>query len=122
VNITRIAEELARYLSGWIGYFGRCETPSVTQGLEEWIRSRLRSVIWKQWKRGSVRVAELRKCDVNKDLAARTAGIAHGPWRLARSRFYIIQNGVRLTAMPAWGGGSAHDEQACGFERSRAQS
>lgn len=25
--------------------------------------------------------------------------------------FYIIQNGVRLTAMPAWGGGSAHDEQ-----------
>jgi mono/diheme cytochrome c family protein len=25
--------------------------------------------------------------------------------------FYIIENGVRLTAMPAWGGGSAHDEQ-----------
>ena len=25
--------------------------------------------------------------------------------------FYIIQNGIRLTAMPAWGGGSAHDEQ-----------
>jgi len=23
--------------------------------------------------------------------------------------FYIIQNGVRLTAMPAWGGGSEHD-------------
>ena len=25
--------------------------------------------------------------------------------------FYIIQNGIRLTAMPAWGGGSAHDEE-----------
>jgi mono/diheme cytochrome c family protein len=25
--------------------------------------------------------------------------------------FYVIENGVRLTAMPAWGGGSAHDEQ-----------
>jgi mono/diheme cytochrome c family protein len=25
--------------------------------------------------------------------------------------FYVIQNGIRLTAMPAWGGGSAHDEQ-----------
>jgi mono/diheme cytochrome c family protein len=25
--------------------------------------------------------------------------------------FYIIQNGVRLSAMPAWGGGSGHDEQ-----------
>jgi mono/diheme cytochrome c family protein len=26
--------------------------------------------------------------------------------------FYIIQNGVRLTGMPGWGGGSAHDEGA----------
>jgi mono/diheme cytochrome c family protein len=25
--------------------------------------------------------------------------------------FYVIQNGVRLTAMPAWASGSAHDEQ-----------
>ena len=25
--------------------------------------------------------------------------------------FYVIQNGVRLTAMPAWSSGSAHDEQ-----------
>lgn len=24
--------------------------------------------------------------------------------------FYIIQNGVRMTAMPAWGGGADHDE------------
>ncbi len=25
--------------------------------------------------------------------------------------FYIIQNGIRLTGMPAWGNGSRHDEQ-----------
>jgi mono/diheme cytochrome c family protein len=25
--------------------------------------------------------------------------------------FYIIQNGIRLTGMPAWGSGSAHDEE-----------
>jgi len=80
-----MAEGLAQYLQGWLGYFGKCETPSVLQSLEEWTRRRLRSVIWKQWKRGSVRFAELRKRDVNKDLAARTAGSAHGPWRLANS-------------------------------------
>ena len=85
VSTERMAEELARYLRGWIGYFGRCDTPSVLQSLEEWTRRRLRSVIWKQWKRGSVRFAELQKRDVNKDLAARTAGSAHGPWRLANS-------------------------------------
>ncbi len=85
VSIERMAEELAQYQRGWIGYFGRCQTPSVLQGLEEWTRRRLRSVIWKQWKRGTVRFAELRKRGVGKDLAAQTAGSAHGPWRMANS-------------------------------------
>jgi RNA-directed DNA polymerase len=85
ISTERMAEELARYLRGWIGYFGRCETPSVLEGLEQWFRRRLRSAIWKQWKRGSVRFAELRKRRVGKDLAAKTAGSAHGPWRLADS-------------------------------------
>jgi len=85
VSTERMAEELARYLRGWIGYFGKCETPSVLEGLERWFRRRLRSAIWKQWKRGSVRFAELRKRDVGTDLAAKTAGSAHGPWRLADS-------------------------------------
>ena len=80
-----MAKELAPYLRGWIGYFGKCETPSVLQSLEEWIRRRLRSAIWKQWKRGTVRFAELRKRGVGTDLAAQTAGSAHGPWRLANS-------------------------------------
>src|SRR6266540_1839606 len=50
VSIERMAEELAQYLRGWLGYFGKCETPSVLQSLEAWTRHRLRSVIWKQWK------------------------------------------------------------------------
>jgi RNA-directed DNA polymerase len=86
ISIERMAAELAQYLRGWFGYFGKCETPSVLQSLEEWTRRRLRSAIWKQWKRGSVRFAELRKRGVNKDLAAKTAGSAHGPWHLANSK------------------------------------
>jgi RNA-directed DNA polymerase len=85
VKVEKMAEELGRYLRGWIGYFGQCQTPSVLQGLEEWTRRRLRSVLWKQWDRGPVRFAELRKRGVGKDLAAQTAGSAHGSWRLANS-------------------------------------
>ena len=85
VSIERIAEELAQYFHGWIGYFGRCQTPSVLEELDRWVRRRLRSVIWKQWKWGPVRFAELRKRGVGKDLAAQTAGSPHGPWRLANS-------------------------------------
>ena len=82
VSTERRAEELSRYLRGWIGYFGQCQTPSVLQGLEEWTRRRLRSAIWKQWPK---RFAELRKRGVGQDLAAKAAGSAHGPWQLANS-------------------------------------
>ena len=86
ISIDRMAKELTLYLRGWIGYFGKCQTPTVLQSLEEWTRRRLRSVIWKQWKRGTTRYVELRKRGVNAKLAATTAGSAHGPWHLARSQ------------------------------------
>ena len=85
ISIERMSMELALYLRGWIGYFGKCQTPSVLKSLEEWMRRRLRSVIWKQWKRSTVRFTELRKRDVGLALAKKTAGSAHGPWRLANS-------------------------------------
>ena len=85
MSTDRKAEELARYLRGWLSYFGNCETPSVLQRLEEWTRRRLRSPIWKQWKRGQRRFAELRTRGVGKDLAAQTAGSPHGLWQLANS-------------------------------------
>lgn len=85
VTIKQMIEQLNRYLIGWRGYFGFCETPSVLKELDSWIRRRLRSVVWKQWKRGKKRFAKLRKLGVGKDLAAQTAGSAHGPWRISRS-------------------------------------
>jgi len=85
VNVETMVQQLSRYLIGWRGYFGFCQTPSVLQSLEAWVRRRLRSVVWKQWKRGKVRFAELHKRGVGKDLAAQTAGSPHGPWRLSNS-------------------------------------
>jgi RNA-directed DNA polymerase len=85
ISIEQMVTELTRYLQGWLGYFGRCETPSVLRELGEWTRHRLRSMLWKQWKTGSQRLAELRQRGVKGDLAVQTAGSAHGPWRLANS-------------------------------------
>lgn len=65
--------------------FRGCQTPSVLQSLEEWTRLRFRSAIWKQWKRGSVRPAELRKRGVGKDLAA-AEGFCFNPRHAAATR------------------------------------
>jgi RNA-directed DNA polymerase len=85
VKIETMVAQLTPYLRGWKNYFGYCQTPSVLAELEQWSRRRLRSVLWKQWKRGPVRFAELRKRGVGRDLSAQTAGSAHGPWRIANS-------------------------------------
>ena len=53
VTMKQMIAQLASYLRGWKSYFGFCETPSVLKGLDQWIRRRLRSVIWKQRKRRS---------------------------------------------------------------------
>jgi RNA-directed DNA polymerase len=85
VSIETMVAQLSRYLRGWRGYFGFCETPTVLRSLEQWLRRRLRAVVWKQWKSARVRVAELGKRGVGKVLAGQTAGSAHGPWRLSNS-------------------------------------
>src|ERR1700675_1009713 len=85
ISLKQMVTEIATYLRGWLGFYGDCQTPSVLQTLESWLRRRLRSVVWKQWKRGRTRFRELRKRDVSKDLAAKTAGSPHGPWRIANS-------------------------------------
>jgi RNA-directed DNA polymerase len=84
-SLEQIVKDLSRYLIGWRGYFGFCETPSVLRALDQWIRRRLRSIVWKQWKRGRTRYAELIRRGVRCDLAAQTAGSAHGPWRISNS-------------------------------------
>jgi RNA-directed DNA polymerase len=85
ISIEQMTKELASYLRGWRSYFGFCETPTVLASLDQWIRRRLRSMIWKQWKRGKVRFARLCARGVNKYLAGTTAGSPHGPWRIANS-------------------------------------
>jgi len=80
----RVAE-LSTYLSGWSGYFGYCETPKVLRDLDSWIRRRLRSVLWKQWKVYRRRRAELIKRGVRQDLAHTTAWSSKGPWNVCHT-------------------------------------
>lgn len=85
ISLEQMTKELAAYLSGWKGQFGFCQTPSLLKTLDRWIRHRLRSTIWKQWKHGQQRYEKLRQRGVGTELAAQTAGSPHGPWRLANS-------------------------------------
>src|SRR5215468_9629871 len=85
ISLEQMVKELTAYLRGWKSYFGFCQTPKPLRELDGWIRHRLRSMIWRQWKRGRVRYRELVRLGVGAQLAAQTAGSSDGPWHLADS-------------------------------------
>jgi RNA-directed DNA polymerase len=85
-NMQPVMEDLARYIRGWRGYYGFCETPRVLKHLDSWVRRRVRCAFWRQWKTGRKRYAELIRRGVDKAVAANTAGARRGPWRVSQSR------------------------------------
>jgi len=85
-SMKQIIDELGRYLRGWVGYFGFCETPWVLKDLDKWIRRRIRGAFWQQWKTSRKRYAELVKRGVKPEMARNMAGSNQGPWHLSLSQ------------------------------------
>jgi len=81
-----MAERIKRlndFLVGWIGYFGAAQTKSIFEELDEWLRRRLRQILWKQWKRTETRYRELRRLGLKQQAAREIAGSRKGYWRTA---------------------------------------
>jgi RNA-directed DNA polymerase len=93
VSVDQLIEPLARYLIGWRGYFGFCQTPRVLTNLDARIRRRLRMYIWRQWQNGPNRFKELRRRGVPKLRAAVAAGSPTGFWSM--SRHPAVQQALR---------------------------
>lgn len=99
-SIKQVIEELARYLRGWIAYFGFCETLGVLKDLDKWIRRRIRCVFWQQWKTSRKRWAELVKRGLSLQEAKRMAGSNKGPWHLSLSKaMSITLSNAELTSL-----------------------
>ncbi len=79
-----IVSEVNRYIVGWTAYYRLAATPSVFEELDEWVRRRLRQMLWKRWKRGTTRYRELRRLGVPPERAALGA-VGTSPWRMSHS-------------------------------------
>ena len=69
-KLEQVIQEVNTYLMGWIGYFRQANTPSVFKELDEWVRRRLRQLVWKRWKWGTTRYRELVALGVSRGRAA----------------------------------------------------
>jgi RNA-directed DNA polymerase len=83
-TLKSVISDLASYLKGWMGYYGKCETRSQLRDLDGWIRRRIRLYIWQQWQRPRRRYRKLVQGGVAPRHAWRV--IHQGPWRASRSQ------------------------------------
>ncbi|WP_256010474.1 group II intron reverse transcriptase/maturase [Desertivirga xinjiangensis] len=68
------------YLQGWINYYRIGETKSTVEKLDEWIRRRLRLLLWRSWKRRWTRRNKLMERGLPEQRAVDSAFNGRGPW------------------------------------------
>ena len=85
VKLSRVIEDLNMLTRGWVSYFRHASAKGHIQGLDEWIRRKLRCYRLKQGKRASGIGRFLREQGVKHDEAWMLAGSGKGWWHLSRT-------------------------------------
>jgi len=79
-NVRRVVAELTLALRGWVNYFKLSTVKKIFNELDQWIRHRLRCIIWRQWKRPWTRFRNLIKLGLDEERAAMSAWNGRGEW------------------------------------------
>jgi hypothetical protein len=73
-------EQLNPVLRGWAAYFRLAEVKGMLKDLDGCIRRKLRTVLWRQWKRAYTRAKNLMRAGIESTKAWRPATNGRGPW------------------------------------------
>jgi RNA-directed DNA polymerase len=79
-SVARTIETLNPLLRGWTSYFRCAQVKDVWQGLDGWIRRKLRGRLWRQCKRPYARAKMLMKRGLTEERAWRSATNGRGAW------------------------------------------
>src|SRR5882724_7804867 len=84
-SLSRVIEGLNQLLQGWVQYFRLAEVKGIFEELDQWLRHKLRGLLWRQWKRPFTRAKELMKRGLDKLRAWQGACNGRGPWWNAKA-------------------------------------
>lgn len=79
-NLRKFIETLKPVLLGWVNYYRLAEVKGVFEALDQWIRRKLRCILWRQWKRVYTRARNLMKRGLPEERAWQSATNGRGPW------------------------------------------
>lgn len=89
-SVKRVVTDLSAFLRGWWNYFGVIQSRNRLARLEVWIHRRLRTLIWKQWKRARTRIRELMARGIPKAFAVPVGASRKGPWRMSQVKWVVF--------------------------------
>ena len=79
-SLTRVIEDLNPLLRGWVSYFRLAEVKGVLDELDGWLRHKLRTLLWRRWKRNHTRARNLIRAGLSEARAWQSATNGRGPW------------------------------------------
>ena len=79
-SLGRVVESLIPVLRGWVAYYKLAEVKASFERLDQWLRRKLRCILWRQWKRRRTQFKELCRRGLDHERARRSAWNGRGPW------------------------------------------
>jgi RNA-directed DNA polymerase len=82
-RVQDVIDELRRYVTGWLHYFGISHAYTALLELDEWVRRRVRLYYWKQWKRPRTRRRHLLALGTDPEEVHMATRSRKGYWRMS---------------------------------------
>jgi len=79
-SLRRVIGDLRPMLVGWMSYYRKSQVRITFERLDQWIRRKLRAILWRQWKRNWTRAKELIRRGLPHERAWISATNGRGPW------------------------------------------
>lgn len=87
-------EKLRQYISGWINYYAMADMKNLLIETDEWLRRKIRTVYWKQWKKIKTRYRNLRALKLPERKVHELANSRKGNWRMGQVLSYALTNKI----------------------------
>jgi RNA-directed DNA polymerase len=79
-SLPKVIGEITPFLRGWVAYFRLSQVKNVFEELDQWIRRKLRCILWRQWKKPRTRAGKMIRLGIERVRAFASAYNGRGPW------------------------------------------
>jgi RNA-directed DNA polymerase len=100
-NIQTVMAEINRFTRGWVGYFRLTMVKHQFEVLDQWMRRRLRKILWEPWRTPKTRYRKLVALGLEAERARKATATGLGAWWNAGASH--MHAAVNNRVLAAWG-------------------